>query len=164
MDKKSKLLEDADPKLLKTVIGKILSQHLEVGSLSSGRKIGLKIDQTLTQDATGTVAYLESEALGIARAKTELSVSYIDHNTLKMDYKNADDHVYLQSVAAKYGLTLSKAGNGICHQVHLERYAKPGKPCSAQTVIRRLQEAWDAFLLAPAGWMWHWQLPEGRSI
>lgn len=127
MDKKSKLLEDADPKLLKTVTGKILSQHLEVGSLSSGRKIGLKIDQTLTQDATGTVAYLESEALGIARAKTELSVSYIDHNTLKMDYKNADDHVYLQSVAAKYGLTLSKAGNGICHQVHLERYAKPGK-------------------------------------
>lgn len=127
MDKKSKLLEDADPKLLKTVIGKILSQHLEVGSLSSGRKIGLKIDQTLTQDATGTVAYLESEALGIARAKTELSVSYIDHNTLKMDYKNADDHVYLQSVAAKYGLILSKAGNGICHQVHLERYAKPGK-------------------------------------
>ncbi len=127
MDKKLKLLKDADPKLLKTVIGKILSQHLEVGSLNPGRKIGIKIDQTLTQDATGTVAYLESEALGITRAKTELSVSYIDHNTLKMDYKNADDHVYLQSVAAKYGLILSKAGNGICHQVHLERYAKPGK-------------------------------------
>lgn len=118
---------DADPHLLKTVTGKILSQHLVEGKLIPGKKIGIRIDQTLTQDATGTVAYLESEALGISRAKTELSVSYIDHNTLKMDFKNADDHVYLQSVAEKYGLVLSKAGNGICHQIHLERYGRPGK-------------------------------------
>ncbi|MGI6329208.1 MAG: aconitate hydratase [Dethiobacteria bacterium] len=111
----------------KTLTGKILTQHLVKGILKPGEEIGIKIDQTLTQDATGTVAYLEAEVLGIARAKTELSVSYIDHNTLKMDFKNADDHVYLQSVAAKYGLILSKAGNGICHQVHLERFAQPGK-------------------------------------
>ena len=127
MNIKTNFLKDADPEILKTVVGKILASHLEVGTLAPGRKIGIRIDQTLTQDATGTVAYLQSEALGISRAKTELSVSYIDHNTLKMDYKNADDHVYLQGIAAKYGLILSKAGNGICHQVHLERFAKPGK-------------------------------------
>ncbi|MEW5921427.1 MAG: aconitate hydratase [Bacillota bacterium] len=127
MDDKKKILRDADPKLMKTVIGKILAQHLVKGVLKPGNEIEISIDQTLTQDATGTVAYLEAEVLGISRAKTELSVSYIDHNTLKMDHKNADDHVYLQSAAAKYGLILSKAGNGICHQVHLECYARPGK-------------------------------------
>jgi aconitate hydratase len=127
MKNEKKILKDADPEILKTVVGKVLAAHLEVGTLVPDRKIGIRIDQTLTQDATGTVAYLQSEALGITRAKTELSVSYIDHNTLKTDYKNADDHVYLQSIAGKYGLILSKAGNGICHQVHLERYAKPGK-------------------------------------
>ena len=112
---------------MKTVTGKILSQHLTTGILRPGERIGIRIDQTLTQDATGTIAYLEAEVLGIERAKTELSVSYIDHNTLMMDHKNADDHLYLQSVAAKYGLIFSKAGNGICHQVHLERFACPGK-------------------------------------
>lgn len=127
MEYSNKILKDADPKILKTVIGMILSQHIVQGSLQPGDEIGITIDQTLTQDATGTVAYLEAEVLGINRAKTELSVSYIDHNTLKMDHKNADDHVYLQCVAAKYGLILSKAGNGICHQIHLERYARPGK-------------------------------------
>ncbi len=126
-NKIKKILEDADTKLLKTVTGKILAEHVLKGELQPGEEIGIRIDQTLTQDATGTVAYLEAEVLGIDRAKTELSVSYVDHNTLKMDHKNADDHVYLQSVAAKYGLILSKAGNGICHQVHLERYARPGK-------------------------------------
>jgi len=127
MQKDEKISGPAGMGILKTLTGKILASHLEVGKLEHGKKIGIHIDQTLTQDATGTVAYLQSEALGITRAQTELSVSYIDHNTLKMDNKNADDHVYLQSIAAKYGLILSKAGNGICHQVHLERYAKPGK-------------------------------------
>jgi len=127
MDDTKQNFENADPKLLKTVTGKILAQHLVQGALQPGEEIGIRIDQTLTQDATGTVAYLEAEALGLDRARTELSVSYIDHNTLKMDHKNADDHDYLQSVAAKYGLILSKAGNGICHQVHLERFARPGK-------------------------------------
>lgn len=127
MEDTKKILRDADPKLIKTVTGKILSGHLVTGTLQPGAEIGIRIDQTLTQDATGTVAYLEAEVLGIDRAKTELSVSYVDHNTLKIDHKNADDHTYLQSVAAKYGLILSKAGNGICHQVHLESYARPGK-------------------------------------
>ena len=127
MDKKRSTHQFDKLKEKKTIIGKILAAHIVEGNLVQGRKIGIRIDQTLTQDATGTVAYLESEALGITRAKTELSVSYIDHNTLKTDHKNADDHVYLQCIAAKYGLILSKAGNGICHQVHLERYARPGK-------------------------------------
>ena len=127
MNDTKKVLHGAEPKLLKTVTGKILAQHLIKGVLKPGEEIGIRVDQTLTQDATGTVAYLEAEVLGINRAKTELSVSYIDHNTLKMDHKNADDHVYLQSVAAMIGLILSKAGNGICHQVHLERFAQPGK-------------------------------------
>ncbi len=127
MDNLKKTAEGFNAGLLKTVTGKILAAHLVKGVLQQGKEIGIRIDQTLTQDATGTVAYLEMEALGIKRAATELSVSYIDHNTLKVDHKNADDHVYLQSVAARYGLVLSKAGNGICHQVHLERYARPGK-------------------------------------
>ena len=110
-----------------TVTGKILSSHLVEGKLEPGEEIAIKIDQTLTQDATGTLAYLEFEAIGVARVKTELSVSYVDHNTLQTDFKNADDHRYLQSVAAKYGIYFSRPGNGICHQVHLERFARPGK-------------------------------------
>ena len=108
----------------KNIVEKILEKHV----VDKGEnEIGIKIDQTLTQDATGTMAYLQFEALGIPKVKTELSVSYIDHNTLQTDFKNPDDHTYLQSVASKYGIILSKAGNGICHQVHLERFARPGK-------------------------------------
>lgn len=108
----------------KNIVEKILEKHV----VDRGEnEIGIKIDQTLTQDATGTMAYLQFEALGIPKVKTELSVSYIDHNTLQTDFKNPDDHLYLQSVASKYGIILSKAGNGICHQVHLERFARPGK-------------------------------------
>lgn len=106
---------------------KILKNHLLDGELISGKEIGIRIDQTLTQDATGTMAYLQFEAMGIKRVKTELSVSYVDHNTLQEGFENADDHRYLQSVAAKYGIYFSRPGNGICHQVHLERFAKPGK-------------------------------------
>lgn len=106
---------------------KILESHLISGSLIPGEEISIKIDQTLTQDATGTMAYLEFEAIGIDRVKTELSVSYVDHNLLQTDYKNADDHRYLLSVAKRYGIWFSKPGNGICHQVHLERFAKPGR-------------------------------------
>jgi len=109
------------------IVEKILSEHLVEGSLAEGREIGIRIDQTLTQDATGTMAYLEFEAIGMDAVKTELSVSYIDHNTLQDGFENADDHRYLQSVAEKYGLYFSKAGNGICHQVHLENFALPGK-------------------------------------
>ncbi|KYK35306.1 MAG: aconitate hydratase [Theionarchaea archaeon DG-70-1] len=109
------------------IIEKILESHLISGELEPGSEIGIRIDQTLTQDATGTMAYLQFEAMGIPRVQTELSVSYIDHNTVQIGFENADDHKYLQSVAAKYGIVLSRAGNGICHQVHLERFGKPGK-------------------------------------
>ncbi len=110
-----------------TVAEKILAAHLIEGELKKGEEIGLRIDQTLTQDATGTMAYLEFEAIGIPRVQTELSVSYVDHNMLQSDFKNADDHIFLQGTARKFGLHFSPPGNGICHQVHLERFGVPGK-------------------------------------
>ena len=106
---------------------KIIQEHLLEGEMIAGNEIGIKIDQTLTQDATGTMAYLQFEAMGLNHVKTELSASYVDHNMLQTGYENPDDHRYLQSVAAKYGILFSKPGNGICHQVHLERFGKPGK-------------------------------------
>jgi aconitate hydratase len=106
---------------------KIIRRHLVEGDLTPGSAIAIRMDQTLTQDATGTMAYLQFEALGIPRVKTELSVSYVDHNMLQSGFENADDHRFLQSFAAKYGIYFSKPGNGICHQVHLERFAVPGK-------------------------------------
>ncbi|MDK2820826.1 MAG: aconitate hydratase [Clostridia bacterium] len=105
---------------------KIISQHLVDGKMVTGEEIGIRIDQTLTQDATGTMTYLQLEAMDIPRVKTKLSVSYVDHNTLQAGFENADDHLFLQSIAAKYGIVFSRAGNGICHQVHLERFAVPG--------------------------------------
>ena len=111
----------------KSITQKMLEEHLVDGNFEPGKEIAIKIDQTLTQDATGTMAYLQFEAMGMTKVKTELSVSYIDHNTIQVDFENADDHRYLQSIASKYGILLSRAGNGICHQVHLERFGKPGK-------------------------------------
>ncbi len=110
----------------KTIAQKIIQSHLVSGDLTPGSEIALKIDQTLTQDATGTMAYLEFETMGIPRVKTQRSVAYVDHNTLQCGFENADDHRYLQTVAAKYGVYFSRPGNGICHQVHLERFGKPG--------------------------------------
>ncbi len=110
-----------------TLAQKLIASHLISGEMVAGTQIGLKIDQTLTQDATGTMAYLALEAMNIDRVRTELSVAYVDHNTLQCGFENADDHRYLQTVAYKYGVRFSRPGNGICHQVHLERYAKPGK-------------------------------------
>ncbi len=110
-----------------TLTSKILAAHLLSGALSPGEEIALRVDQTLTQDATGTLAYLQFEAMGVPRVRTELSVSYVDHNTLQTGFENADDHLYLRTVAAKYGLFFSRPGNGICHQVHLERFGAPGK-------------------------------------
>ncbi|MCK5038613.1 MAG: aconitate hydratase, partial [Thermoplasmata archaeon] len=104
----------------KSLTQKILEEHLVVGDYVPGKEIGIKIDQTLTQDATGTMAYLQFEAMGLDRVKTELSVSYVDHNTIQVGFENADDHKYLQSIASKYGIYFSRPGNGICHQVHLE--------------------------------------------
>lgn len=111
----------------KSITQKIIEEHLVEGKFEPGKEVAIKIDQTLTQDATGTMAYLQFEAMGLSKVKTDLSVSYIDHNTIQVGFENADDHRYLQSVAAKYGILLSRAGNGICHQVHLERFGKPGK-------------------------------------
>ena len=110
-----------------TIAQKIIKNHLISGEMKVGSEIALRIDQTLTQDATGTMAYLEFEAIGIPRVRTELSVAYIDHNTLQSGFENADDHRYIQSVAKKFGLRFSRPGNGICHQVHLERFGIPGK-------------------------------------
>lgn len=105
----------------------IISKHLVSGEMRQGQEIGVRIDQTLTQDATGTMAYLQFEAMGAPKTKAKRSVSYVDHNTLQSGFENADDHRYLQSIAAKYGITFSPAGNGICHQVHLERFGVPGQ-------------------------------------
>lgn len=110
-----------------TIGQKLIKSHLVSGEMIPGTEIGLRIDQTLTQDATGTMAYLEFEAMGVERVRTELSVAYIDHNTLQTGFENADDHRFIQSVAKKRGLLFSKPGNGICHQIHLERFGKPGK-------------------------------------
>jgi aconitate hydratase len=111
----------------KTITQKIIDAHVVEGSPEPGNEVGIKIDQTLTQDATGTMAYLQFEAMGVSKVQTDLSVSYVDHNTVQIGFENADDHKYLQSVAAKYGIIYSRAGNGICHQVHLERFGQPGK-------------------------------------
>ncbi|MDI9570709.1 MAG: aconitate hydratase [Pseudomonadota bacterium] len=111
----------------KNIVEKIIGTHLEIPPTGPGGEIGIRIDQTLTQDATGTMAYLQFEAMGIPEIRTELSVSYIDHNTIQIGYENADDHRYLQSVARRFGIHLSRPGNGICHQVHLERFGVPGR-------------------------------------
>jgi len=109
-----------------TMTGKILSEHLVSGRLEAGQEIGLRIDQTLLQDATGTMACMEFEALGLDRVRVDLALQYVDHNMLGFDHRNADDHLFLQGCAARYGLHYSRAGNGICHQVHTERFARPG--------------------------------------
>ena len=110
-----------------TIAQKIIKNHLVDGQMKVGEEIGLRIDQTLTQDATGTMAYLEFEAMGVERVKTERSVAYIDHNTLQSGFENADDHRFIGSIAKKHGIYFSRPGNGICHQVHLERFGIPGK-------------------------------------
>ncbi|MEK7289627.1 MAG: aconitase family protein, partial [Planctomycetota bacterium] len=111
----------------KNVAQKIFSAHLVSGKIKTGEEIAISIDQTLTQDATGTMAYLQFEAMDIPRVKTKLSVSYVDHNMLQTGFENFDDHLFLQSFAKKYGIYFSKPGNGICHQVHLERFGVPGE-------------------------------------
>ena len=104
---------------------KLIKTHLVSGDMTPGSEVGIRIDQTLTQDATGTMAYLEFEAMGVERVRTELSVAYIDHNTLQTGFENADDHRFIQTVCKKHGIRFSRPGNGICHQVHLERFGIP---------------------------------------
>ena len=110
-----------------TLAEKIIQTHLVEGTLRAGTEIAIRIDQTLTQDSTGTMAYLQFEAIGLPRVRTELSVAYIDHNMLQTGFENADDHLYIQTVARKYGIRFSRPGNGVCHQVHIERFGIPGK-------------------------------------
>ena len=110
-----------------TVVQKIIDKHFVNGEKVTGQPVAIKIDQTLTQDATGTMAYLELEAMGAEKVATELSVSYVDHNMMQNGPENRNDHMYLQSVAANKGVVFSAPGNGICHQVHLERFGAPGK-------------------------------------
>lgn len=105
---------------------KIIRAHLACGDMTPGGEIGLRIDQTLTQDATGTMAWLQFEALGLPRVKAELALSYVDHNTLQMNFRNPDDHRFLRTAAARFGGVFSPAGTGICHQLHLENFARPG--------------------------------------
>ncbi|MBE0558725.1 MAG: aconitate hydratase, partial [Proteobacteria bacterium] len=109
------------------LVEKLIRSHLVSGEMRIGSEIGISIDQTLTQDPLGTMAYLQFEAMGVPRVKTKLSVSYVDHCLLQEGFENSDDHRYLQTVAAKYGILFSKPGNGICHQVHLERFSRPGE-------------------------------------
>ena len=111
----------------KNVAQKLLESHLIKGTLTPGEEIELKVDQTLTQDATGTMVMLELEAMGVKKVKTEISAQYVDHNLVQNDFKNADDHIFLQTSAAKFGIWFSPAGNGVSHPVHMERFGKPGK-------------------------------------
>src|SRR5207302_1343815 len=113
--------------MAQNLVQKIIANHLVSGEMKPGKEVAIHIDQTLTQDATGTMSYLQFEAMGIPRVRTDISVSYVDHNMLQTGFENADDHRFLQSIAAKYGIYFSRPGNGICHQVHLERFAIPGK-------------------------------------
>jgi aconitate hydratase len=113
--------------MAKNVTQKLIESHLIEGELKPGQEIGIKIDQALLQDATGTLVQLELEAMGLDRAKTEVAVQYVDHNLLQTDYKNADDHKFLKSAAQRFGLWFSRPGNGVSHPVHMERFGKPGK-------------------------------------
>ena len=136
-----------------TLAQKLIKSHLVEGEMIPGQEIGLKIDQTLTQDATGTMAYLEFEAMEVDRVKTERSVAYIDHNTLQTGFENADDHRYIQTVTKKHGIYFSRPGNGICHQVHLERFGIPGKTLigSDTPPPAAVSVCW---LWAQVVWMW----------
>src|ERR687895_1795327 len=112
--------------MAKNLVTKILEDHMVEGSLDPGEEVGLKIDQTLLQDATGTMACLQFERMGVDRVQVDFAVQYVDHNVIQLDFKNPDDHRFLQAFAAKYGLYFSRPGNGICHYIHVERFAKPG--------------------------------------
>ena len=140
---------------------KILKSHLLKGELVPGEEIAIRIDQTLTQDSTGTMAYLQLEAMGVDRVKTERSMAYIDHNTLQTGFENADDHQYITTVAKKHGIYLSKPGNGICHQVQLERIGRPGRTLLA---IPPPAARWACWPSARADWTWPWPWAAARII
>ena len=148
--------------MAQNVVQKILSNHLVDGEMAPGSEIGIRIDQTLTQDATGTTAFLLLEAMEIPRVKTELSVSYVAHNIIQTDFRNADDHRFLESVAAKYGVYLSPPGNGVCHHVHRERFGVPGKTLlgsdsNTTTVSRAISRRSNSAIKGPTNWRSTWR-------
>ena len=143
---------------------KLMRAHLASGDLIPGQEIALRIDQTLSQDALGTLAYLQFEAIGVPRVRTQLSVSYVDHNMLQGDFRNADDHNYLQDVAAKYGLYYSRPGNGICHKVHLERFAVPGTTLLGTDSHTPTCGGMGVLAIGAGGWMWPLPWPGGPTI
>jgi len=133
------------------VAQKLIQSHLLHGDMKPGEEIGIRIDQTLTQDATGTLVMLELEAMGLDRVKTEISVQYVDHNIIQEDYKNPDDHLFLRSACQRFGVWYSRPGNGVSHPCHQENFGKPGK-----TLL-------GADSHTPAGWKWHWRWRASRS-
>jgi len=143
------------------VAGQILAAHLKEGNLTPGEEIGIRIDQTLTQDATGTLVYLEFMSMGIERVRTRCSVSYVDHNTLQTGFENADDHRFLKSAAACHGAYFSRPGNGICHQVHLERFGVPGQTLLGSDSHTPTSGGLGMLAMGAGAWMWllPWQGP-----
>ena len=122
----------------KSVAWKLIESHLIEGSMTAGREIGIRIDQTLTQDATGTLVMLELESMGLDRVRTELSVQYVDHNLIQEDFKNPDDHLFLRSACRRFGIWYSPPGNGVSHPLHMERFGKPGRSLRAENGARIL--------------------------
>ena len=147
----------------RNIAQKILKEHIVEGRMAAGKEIAIRIDQTLTQDATGTMAYLQFEAMGIPRVRTKLSVSYVDHNTLQSGFENADDHRYLQTVAARYGIYFSRPGNGICHQVHLERFGVPGETLLGSDSHTPTGGGLGMLAIGAGGWTWRWRWEAERS-
>lgn len=146
------------------VTEKLIAAHLVHGSMEIGKEIGLQIDQTLTQDATGTMVMLEFDSLGIENVKTELSVQYVDHNLIQTDYKNADDHLFLRSACEKLGVWYSRPGNGISHPVHMERFGRPGRTLLGSDSHTPAAGALGMFAMGPEAWKWPWPWPVSRSI
>ena len=147
----------------KNVSQKLIGSHLVEGCMEAGQEIGLKIDQTLTQDATGTMVMLELEAMNLCRVKTELSAQYVDHNLLQTDFKNPDDHLFLRSACKKFGIWYSRPGNGVSHPVHMERFGVPGKTLLGSDSHTCAAGSLGMLRSAPAAWRSRWQWQASRS-
>lgn len=136
---------------------RLIKSHLVSGEMTPSHEIGIRIDQTLTQDATGTLVMLELEAMGLERVKTEVSVQYVDHNLIQADFKNPDDHLFLQSACQRFGVWFSRPGNGVSHPVHMQRFGVPGKTLLGLDVTHQRQARWACWLSAQVGWTWLWR-------
>ncbi len=146
----------------RSVVQQLIDAHLVSGEMVAGREIGIRVDQTLTQDATGTLVMLELEALGLDRARTEVSVQYVDHNLLQADEKNAKDHLFLQSAARRFGLWFSKPGNGVSHPTHMQRFGKPGKSMVGSDSHTCAAGSLGMRAIGVGVWRWRWRSPASR--